>query len=81
MHFIMREDEIAKQEGNEIEQRLVEIIQAVGTLSTRLSNQSLLPQPEQHAKQQEPDYACLAAEDTAAPLMEFAGRVNLSHQQ
>jgi len=55
LHFVARKDEIAHQEGNQVEERLVEIVEAVGGFGTRVHDEGLLAEPEEDTEEKNPN--------------------------
>ncbi len=55
LQFVAREDEIAHQEGNQIEERLVKIVETVGGFGTRIHDEGLLAKPEEEAEKDNPE--------------------------
>ena len=48
LHLVVREHEVAHQEGNQVKQRLVQVQEPIGRVRSGLLDERLLPYPEQH---------------------------------
>ena len=49
LYLVVREHEIAQQEGNQVKKRLVQVQEAIETFWTRILDECLLTRPKQHA--------------------------------
>ena len=79
LHGVVAEDEVAHQERHEVEQRLVEVVQAVEGFRTGIVDDELLGSEEEQAKDDDnPHHSELTPEHSAAPVVEAVLRVELA---
>ena len=94
LHRVVAEDEVAHQERHEVEQRLVEVVEAVGAIGARIMDEQLPGGPvddakKQHCQDEGDDAASRAGgaaflrtpEDAAAPVVEASPAVERTDEE